>query len=84
MTWLMSGLGMVSEPDIRASVKSEFEDSDRRTNIDEFVNSLRESTSEDDVIAFQKLPDEIESSLITSLIGISPSIIYQRARQIPF
>jgi len=64
MTWLMSDLGRTSQPELRVSMTSEFEEKDRRTDIDDFINSLRESTSDGDVIAFQKLPDDIDSSLI--------------------
>jgi len=37
---------------IRMSETEEDEDTDRRTNMDDFINSIRESTFEDDVIAY--------------------------------
>ncbi len=52
---------------------------DRRTDIEDFVNSIRESTHDQDLLAYEHLPSDLDSTLITESIGIDPNEIVKRA-----
>ena len=49
------------------------DDKDRRSHIDDFVNSVRESTCDDDMIAFHKRERDsaVDEKVILESIGIS-------------
>ena len=59
-------------------------DTSIQLNMDDFVNSIRDSTYIQDDKAAYNLPDEEESQLIETQVGLKPAEIQRRAHLSPY
>ena len=59
-------------------------DFDRRTDMQDFVNSICQSTYDKDFLAYEPLPNDVDAKLISESIGVNPSEIATRASMQPY
>lgn len=80
----ISGTDVTGTTDISLMAARETE-MDRRSNIDDFIDSIRESVAfEDDSPGYATQESEVNSLLIEAKIGVTPSAIQRRVDKRPY
>ena len=53
--------------------------------MDDFVNSIADSTHDGDMVAYEPVPDELDSVLaIQAKLGIDPEAVHERVKKDPY